>query len=126
LNAVGWFCIRHDFSRAEKMKREWGFRPVTFKDGRSVVSRVAVDGVPVCFCSPARGGRCWVSAGGLRLLEGVAGLLVILGRALCLICRWNTLPCGYVMGVHGALVAGIPGLKGETWGTHRVFPTGRI
>jgi hypothetical protein len=40
------------------------------------------------------------------------------------------LPCGYVMGVHGALVAGIPGLKRETprhagagWGTLRVFPT---
>jgi hypothetical protein len=59
-------------------------------------------------------------------VEGVAGLLVILGRLLCLICRWNTLPCGYVMGVHGALVAGIPGLKSETWGTHRVFPTRRI
>jgi hypothetical protein len=27
--------------------------------GRSVVSRVAVDQVPVCFCSPARGGRCY-------------------------------------------------------------------
>jgi hypothetical protein len=27
------------------------------------------------------------------------------------------------MGVHGALVAGIPGLKSETWGTLRVFPT---
>jgi hypothetical protein len=27
--------------------------------GRSVVSRVAVDRVPVCFCSPARGGRCY-------------------------------------------------------------------
>jgi len=72
----------------------------------------------------------WVSAGGLRLLEGVAGLLVIVGRLLCLICRWNTLPCGYVMGVHGALVAGVPGLKSETprhagagWGTLPVFPT---
>jgi hypothetical protein len=31
------------------------------------------------------------------------------------------LPCGYVMGVHGALVSGIPGLKSETWGTLRVF-----
>jgi hypothetical protein len=68
----------------------------------------------------------WVSAGGLRLLEGVAGLLVSLGRLLCLICRWNTLPCGCVMGVHGALVAGIPGLKSETWGTLRVFPTRRV
>jgi hypothetical protein len=29
------------------------------------------------------------------------------------------LPCGYVMGVHEALVAGIPGLKSETWGTLR-------
>src|ERR1700688_4103865 len=27
---------------------------------------------------------------------------------------WMLLPCGYVMGVHGALVAGIPGLKSET------------
>jgi hypothetical protein len=36
------------------------------------------------------------------------------------------LACGYVMGVHGALVAGIPGLKSETWGTLRVFPTRRI
>jgi hypothetical protein len=36
---------------------------------------------------------------------------------------WMLLPCGYVMGVHGALVAGIPGLKSETWGTLRVFPT---
>jgi hypothetical protein len=26
------------------------------------------------------------------------------------------------MGVHEALVAGIPGLKRETWGTFRVFP----
>ena len=41
----------------------------------------------------------------------------------------NTLPCGYVMGVHGALASGIPGLKSETprragagWGTLRVFP----
>jgi hypothetical protein len=34
----------------------------------------------------------------------------------------NPLPCGYVTGVHGALVPGIPGLKSETWGTHRVFP----
>jgi hypothetical protein len=33
----------------------------------------------------------------------------------------TTLPCGYVMGVHEALVAGIPGLKRETWGTLRVF-----
>ena len=39
------------------------------------------------------------------------------------------LPCDYVMGVHGALAAGIPGLKSETprhagagWGTLRVFP----
>jgi hypothetical protein len=32
------------------------------------------------------------------------------------------LPCGYVMGVHGALASGIPGLKSETWGTLRVFP----
>ena len=30
------------------------------------------------------------------------------------------------MGVHGALVAGIPGLKSETWGTLRVFPTRRV
>jgi hypothetical protein len=36
---------------------------------------------------------------------------------------WMLLPCGYVMGVHGALVAGIPGLKSETWGTLRVFPS---
>ena len=34
----------------------------------------------------------------------------------------NTLPCGYVMGVHGASASGIPGLKSETWGTLRVFP----
>jgi hypothetical protein len=34
----------------------------------------------------------------------------------------NTLPCGYVMGVHGALASKIPGLKSETWGTLRVFP----
>jgi hypothetical protein len=34
----------------------------------------------------------------------------------------DTLPCGYVMGVHGALASGIPGLKSETWGTLRVFP----
>jgi hypothetical protein len=34
----------------------------------------------------------------------------------------NTLPCGYVMGVHGAMASGIPGLKSETWGTLRVFP----
>jgi hypothetical protein len=34
----------------------------------------------------------------------------------------NTLPCVYVMGVHGALASGIPGLKSETWGTLRVFP----
>ena len=34
----------------------------------------------------------------------------------------NTLPCGYIMGVHGALASGIPGLKSETWGTLRVFP----
>jgi hypothetical protein len=34
----------------------------------------------------------------------------------------TTLPCGYVMGVHEALVTGIPGLKRETWGTLRVFP----
>jgi hypothetical protein len=27
------------------------------------------------------------------------------------------------MGVHEALVPGIPGLKSETWGTLRVFPT---
>ena len=40
----------------------------------------------------------------------------------------TTLPCGYVMGVHEALVAGIPGLKSETpqhagtgWGILRVF-----
>ena len=39
---------------------------------------------------------------------------------------WTLLPCGYVMGVHGALVAGIPGLKSETWGTLRVFPTRRV
>jgi hypothetical protein len=26
------------------------------------------------------------------------------------------------MGIHEALVAGIPGLKSETWGTLRVFP----
>ena len=32
------------------------------------------------------------------------------------------LPCGYVMGVHGASASGIPGLKSETWGTLRVFP----
>ena len=32
------------------------------------------------------------------------------------------LPCGYVTGVHESLVAGIPGLKSETWGTLRVFP----
>ena len=35
-------------------------------------------------------------------------------------------PCGHVMGVHGGLVAGIPGLKSETWGTLRVFPTRRV
>src|SRR6267142_556530 len=41
------------------------------------------------------------------------------------------LPCGYIMGVHGELVAGIPGLKSETprhagagWGTLRGLPTG--
>src|ERR1700732_4261387 len=34
----------------------------------------------------------------------------------------DTLPCGYIMGVHGALASGIPGLKSETWGTLRVFP----
>jgi hypothetical protein len=31
--------------------------------------------------------------------------------------------CGYVKGIHEALVPGIPGLKNETWGTLRVFPT---
>ena len=36
------------------------------------------------------------------------------------------LPCGYIMGVHGALVAGIPGLKSETWGTLRVFPVSLV
>jgi hypothetical protein len=38
--------------------------------------------------------------------------------------RWerNTLPCGYVTGVHEALDAGIPFLKSETWGTLSVFP----
>jgi hypothetical protein len=36
---------------------------------------------------------------------------------------WMLLPCGYVMSAHGALVAGIPGLKSETWGTLRAFPT---
>jgi hypothetical protein len=29
------------------------------------------------------------------------------------------------MGVHGALVLGIPGLKNETWGTLRGFPVSR-
>ena len=33
----------------------------------------------------------------------------------------TTPPCDYVMGVREALVAGIPGLKRETWGTLRVF-----
>ena len=32
----------------------------------------------------------------------------------------DPLPCGYVMGVQGASVTGIPGLKSETWGTLRV------
>jgi hypothetical protein len=36
--------------------------------------------------------------------------------------RGVKLPCGYVTGIHEALVAGIPGLKRETWGTLRVFP----
>jgi hypothetical protein len=40
------------------VRKRLGLQPVPFKDGRSVVSRVAVDRVPVCFCSPARGGRC--------------------------------------------------------------------
>jgi hypothetical protein len=31
-------------------------------------------------------------------------------------------PCGYVTSVHEVWVAGIPGLKRETWGTLRVFP----
>jgi hypothetical protein len=41
-----------------------------------------------------------------------------------MVLRWerSTLSCGYVMGGHEALVAGIPGLKRETWGTLRVFP----
>jgi hypothetical protein len=30
------------------------------------------------------------------------------------------------MGVHEALVSGIPGLKNETWGTLRVFPVGLV
>src|SRR5450631_1760390 len=40
--------------------------------------------------------------------------------------RSNPLPCGYVTGVHGAFVPGIPGLKIETWGTHRGFPVSLI
>ena len=36
--------------------------------------------------------------------------------------EWSTLPCGYVKGVHEASVAGISGLKSETWGTLRVIP----
>jgi hypothetical protein len=43
-----------------------------------------------------------------------------------LICRWNPYTCGYVTGVHDALVPGIPGLKSETWGTLRVFAVGLI
>src|ERR1700730_18264038 len=34
-------------------------QPVPFEDGRSGVSRVAVDRVPVCFSSPAQGGCCY-------------------------------------------------------------------
>jgi hypothetical protein len=92
-----WFVSGHDFSRSEKTEREWDFRPVTFKDGRSVVSRVAVDRVPVCFYSPARGGRCgsgqikkagWVSAGGLRLLEGVAVCLIVDGIRYPVVTLW--------------------------------------
>ena len=37
--------------------------------------------------------------------------------------RW--LASGYVMGVHDALVLGIPGLKSETWGPSR-FPVSLI
>ena len=46
------------------------------------------------------------------------------GKVILHVLRWerDTLPCGYVKGVHEALVAGIPGLKSETWGTLRVFP----
>jgi hypothetical protein len=31
---------------------------------------------------------------------------------------------GYVMSVQGAFASGIPGLRSETWGTHRGFPGG--
>jgi hypothetical protein len=37
------------------------------------------------------------------------------GRLLC--CFQGSLPCGYVKGVHEALVAGIPGLKARPHGT---------
>src|ERR1700688_4180945 len=44
-----------------RMRQVRGARlqPVPFEDGRSVVSRVAVDRVTVRFCSPARGGCCY-------------------------------------------------------------------
>jgi hypothetical protein len=35
----------------------YGLKPVPFKDGASVASRVGVDRVRDCSCSPARGGR---------------------------------------------------------------------
>jgi hypothetical protein len=38
----------------------------------------------------------------------------------------GSLPCGYVMGVHGALVAGIPGLKsGDPTARSAAGPTAR-
>jgi hypothetical protein len=48
--------------RATQVFLSWAALPPNIwpqKKGRAVVPRVAVDRVPVCFCSPARGGRCY-------------------------------------------------------------------
>ena len=68
-------------------------------------------------------GRGWTNR---KASLGVPGVLVILGRLLCLVCRWNPLPCGYIKGAHEPFVSGIPGLKSETWGTLRGFPVALV